>query len=783
MRSSVLILTLLSIFQQSLLVSADPMPIAMAIAEAQADAQPEALAEPDALPVPANEFGSNTTYSDQSNNALTTFYPTTSSVDHASSDDSESSGSTSIQSSDDNGFSTDSSSTESSSSSHSRDETTYSFSTSSSDEFTPSSSSEEQTSSSSRSTSSSFEEPSSSSSTSFSFSESSSDSFSSSEAFSSSESSFSSASSSSFASSESISSSSSSSSRSLSATSSSASPSITSFSRSSSAFSSSSSSSSSKSSSSSTSDYTSTVLPNDPAIGRLATFKVVYGDFYTDSTYYSSVNGGDYTAVESAISAYETMMFQDTQVQSSLVDNFLTYYEDLPQTRQDVLEPLITSVYNELYYSAADYMDGLQIASGSGSSSTVYDTAVTGTTGAYYSYYVLAECSAIFDDVNNYGAQYNTLYNSASNSQELSAFYTEYSSYTAENQPSLYNSKCFTSMASYVTDFPWSGRILQAAKSIYERDYVSGNPGYIYVGDATITPPSASYDINTAPQTVTGVATVTDYMPFVVSYEATTNTANPTATSPMVTSTLVTATGVVTTTGVIKNRSYNTATVSSDLTAMITCGVQALIYQYYCDTKAYDHFVSASASQTYVSNYKQLISNYSDVNVMKNTAAFQDVMVGFYNYVFELPAQTKASIADVMGYCYMKQATEGFDKFYFSDYTPGAGSVFSSLFKFGNGQQIVSWQTVTVANSGISSNGTVSATTTGANAVVTATNAVGVVEHVYTENAFWPVFPTSVTGDSNGVYAAGGSSNSSGDGAVNLSGGGKKGGFFDSLLS
>ncbi|GMG21690.1 unnamed protein product [Ambrosiozyma monospora] len=124
-----------------------------------------------------------------------------------------------------------------------------------------------------------------------------------------------------------------------------------------------------------------------------------------------------------------------------------------------------------------------------------------------------------------------------------------------------------------------------------------------------------------------------------------------------------------------------TPIITSNVQDIISCGMKALVYDFYLNSTSFDEFITQNSNESYVQSYMSVLSNYQDRNIAKNSSiVYSSVVAGHYNFIFQLPVEKKLKLIDYMGYCYMELQT-GTKNLTMTEYTSNA--YFTHLFKFG----------------------------------------------------------------------------------------------------
>ncbi|GME77443.1 unnamed protein product [Ambrosiozyma monospora] len=107
---------------------------------------------------------------------------------------------------------------------------------------------------------------------------------------------------------------------------------------------------------------------------------------------------------------------------------------------------------------------------------------------------------------------------------------------------------------------------------------------------------------------------------------------------------------------------------------------------------------------------------------MNHVESYEDVIQGFYNFIFQLPLQFKTRLMDRIGYACLQTLTNS-ESYQMSMYSSGAGDLFNQVFRFGLDDHLLELETTDSSTSSDSNN---------------------MVEKTATITEYLPIFPTSV---------------------------------------
>ncbi|GMG40173.1 unnamed protein product [Ambrosiozyma monospora] len=373
------------------------------------------------------------------------------------------------------------------------------------------------------------------------------------------------------------------------------------------------------------------------------------------------------------------------------------------------------------------------------------------TNSKYSDVYKAIKCYEMEYDAIFNGGEFNSFSSTYSDKKFISSYLDVLASYMNETDPAVYNEMCST-LYPMATVLPMNERIEAAVKQEFLNNYL-GYDLTLSFGQkvlelpATLDPGaySSNVPLTAKPTTIltTGEATYTTYKPYELEYQVvlagnltTTATKNITASSVITTS----VSGSTVVGGVA-----SVLSITSNNTPIINCAVAGLARQYYDSNGTFDSFMSANSDSAYVSSYSSLLEKYPNQNIATNGTKWQEVMIGLYNVIFKLPADMQNDILDVIGYCYLENqrmaktkdaSSMALSDYYIplTNYGPGDGRDFQSIFKFGNGTTYLNLVTVTETDSKM--------THTQANG----TTSFSISEDILQANPYIPIFPTKFQG-------------------------------------
>ncbi|GME93952.1 unnamed protein product [Ambrosiozyma monospora] len=177
--------------------------------------------------------------------------------------------------------------------------------------------------------------------------------------------------------------------------------------------------------------------------------------------------------------------------------------------------------------------------------------------------------------------------------------------------------------------------------------------------------------------------------------------------------------------GLAVNEWTTTATLTTSLNSLITCGAEVLIRDMRDNQAYYSSFISANTGLPAVQNFTDTISEYSNstYEVIKSDNLAQ-LMANYYNFLFIQSPEIKSSMIDEMGYCFLQMMTQSSTSYDHQSYSLGDGWMFSEVFKMGSGLDYLTF--TTDENSHIQE--------------------MTITANITEGPSLFPVFPTSVTG-------------------------------------
>ncbi|GME81500.1 unnamed protein product [Ambrosiozyma monospora] len=351
---------------------------------------------------------------------------------------------------------------------------------------------------------------------------------------------------------------------------------------------------------------------------------------------------------------------------------------------------------------------------------TFTDTSVDLTNVAQSLLYEQAKYYAVLKDYQSNVDQYTSLLTSYLDDDNQTSIVQQFANdlsmlnASGTNIGTSAQSDIYRDIANVYSLFTWSDRLAYVAKQAYE----SYNSKPISEDSSTVTATEASTTVNTittirssstssapsAPSatpvltskivtaTATGSVEITNVFPIIV--VNTTTTGQDKAES--ISQTTLTLVQTVAPNSTYTSGTHNTITVTQDIISAMYCGVDALLmdYQNITSQSAYNSYISNNLHKKAVSTYVSILSKFTTVNVIhpSSTSEYTEVLVGLYNFIFDLPSQFRPRLFDIMGYAYMNHvtATTGMT---LSKHQSGEGDLFNSLFVFGGknseGQAVV----------------------------------------------------------------------------------------------
>ncbi|GMG35341.1 unnamed protein product [Ambrosiozyma monospora] len=348
---------------------------------------------------------------------------------------------------------------------------------------------------------------------------------------------------------------------------------------------------------------------------------------------------------------------------------------------------------------------------------TFTDTSVDVTNAAQSLLYQQAKYYAVLKDYQSNVDQYTSLLTSYLDNNNQTSIVEEFASdismlnATGTSIGTSVQSNIYSDISNVYSLFTWSDRLAYVAKQIYE----SYNNRLISQGSNTVTATEASTTANTvttissasassAPSaspvltskmvtaTATGSVEITNVFPIVV---VNTTTAGQDK-AESISQTTITMVQTVSPNSTYTSGTHETITVTKDFINAMYCGVDALLMDYQSSESqsAYNSYISNNLNEPAVSSYVSILSKFTTVNVFNpaSTSEYTEVLVGLYNFIFDLPSQFRPKLFDIMGYAYMNSLTET-TGMTLSNYQSGDGDLFNSLFDFGGensqGQTVV----------------------------------------------------------------------------------------------
>ncbi|GMG54871.1 unnamed protein product [Ambrosiozyma monospora] len=357
------------------------------------------------------------------------------------------------------------------------------------------------------------------------------------------------------------------------------------------------------------------------------------------------------------------------------------------------------------------------------------DTSVELTNAAQSLLYQQAKYYAVLKDYQRNVDQYTSLLTSYLENDNQTSIVGDFVSdismlnATGTSIETSIQSNIYSDISNVYSLFTWSDRLAYVAKQIYE----SYNSILFSEGSNTVTATEALTTANTittissslAPSaapvltskmvtaTATGSVEITNIFPIIV---VNTTTAGQDK-AESISQTTITMVQTVSPNSTYTSGTHETITVTKDFINAMYCGVDALLMDYQSSESqsAYNSYISNNLNESAVSNYVNILSKYTTVNVFNpsSTSEYTEVLIGLYNFIFELPSQFRPKLFDIMGYAYMNPvtATTGMT---LSNYKSGEGDLFNSLFDFGGqnsqGQNVVMVTVIqTLANGKVTS--------------------------------------------------------------------------------
>ncbi|GMG39537.1 unnamed protein product [Ambrosiozyma monospora] len=493
---------------------------------------------------------------------------------------------------------------------------------------------------------------------------------------------------------------------------------------------------------------------------------VLLDDFTRNTGYYSSLDASLYAAVTSAYSIIATVSFIDSRfdVFYNAINSFFPIIETADSQRFSSFLPDVSFEYSyqqDVYYETVGiFTPGL--------TSNSWDTAMSLSTDSKYSdVYKAIKCYEMEYDAYFNGGDYNSFTSTYSDQHFVHSYLTILGSYMNASDPADYNEVCNT-LYPMATRLPMNERIEAAVKQEYLDNYLGYNYTLTYGQDvltvpATLDPGaySSSVPLTTQPTTIktTGEATYTTYQPYNLTFEVIfAGNSTTTVTKTIIASSTITIPVSGTTT--ISGMMGSVLSITSNNTPIINCAVVGLAREYYTGTGQFESFMSAHSKAPYVSSYSSIVGKYPNQNIAANGTEWQEVMIGLYNVIFKLPPDMQNNILDVIGYCYLENqkmaktkdaSSMALSDYYIplSNYGPGDGRDFQSIFKFGNGTTYLEFVTLTESDGGTEATQT------------NGTHSISMLVKTLAANDYIPIFPTQFQG-------AGGNLNSSNYAVVDL---------------
>ncbi|GME72052.1 unnamed protein product [Ambrosiozyma monospora] len=383
-------------------------------------------------------------------------------------------------------------------------------------------------------------------------------------------------------------------------------------------------------------------------------------------------------------------MLLDSSLSTTVSRVLMSIFSIVPYSVQTTLNSSISSYYTEFVdygaylLAAVTESNNMTVPIGAGNPNIAPSTSISSWNSEFGKY---AVCNAVYSDMATSPYNYILLVESDSRNSlylrwnDLVTAYTRFQNDT-EHRATI----CDT---------------LTRAESLVQSLTLHPSP-YLVVGSSTVLP----YDTFVTSVTDNNSSVVVaNYYPFLISYPVTSHlfatNGFGTFTLPSTYWTNFTTTASHETTifqgSSGQNSLYGTTMMTPNITRLVNCGVSALVYDYFNEPQSFNNFVNSHLNETYVKKYKNLIQSFTATNINENAQDYQRVYAGFYNFIFQNPADRLVKLLNYMGYCYMERETNSDAPFTMSDYSTGVpgAKLFTDVFSFGFDEGYICFSTST----------------------------------------------------------------------------------------
>ncbi|KAH3668441.1 hypothetical protein OGAPHI_002195 [Ogataea philodendri] len=395
--------------------------------------------------------------------------------------------------------------------------------------------------------------------------------------------------------------------------------------------------------------------------------------YYTHETSYFQTSEASVFA--SIASQYDENMFFDHQLATSMIDYATSMLSELPSSDQQYVLSRATGYYTR-FTSIDQNVNTLLEFPSTTPTQTQWDTEIiipANQSATYQTYYKLARCNALCYDIATYGREYNQM--AITNPGFASSLNNVVSAYSTESDVLRINLEC-DSLLAYLSQIPWSGRILQGAKSSYlilQMNYNTPTPDPDYM-------------------------TVTYYQPWVyISTSATVATTTTIGPSEAASASVPTDTGsYITTTTTLTSRSVNTETPLASMTStpdsvvnktdtmtieyngqnIFSAVIEGLLIDYRNHTDDYISLITSNSNLQIVQNYTSMIEDYKTRTSQPDLDEYESIVKIIYTFANIIPWRSR--IWDGMGWWYTNQMLSQNEKTH--SFSQGAGQFFTQLY-------------------------------------------------------------------------------------------------------
>ncbi|GME72349.1 unnamed protein product [Ambrosiozyma monospora] len=245
-----------------------------------------------------------------------------------------------------------------------------------------------------------------------------------------------------------------------------------------------------------------------------------------------------------------------------------------------------------------------------------------------------------------FASNYNTFLDELSSMDDTASqstaldFYSDYVNYFALTYRPQANQKC-EDLIKFISIVPWKDRLLDQAKKNFYTDYLPYTGTPIQMGTKTLVAIPSSYQTSIASKTAeTEVATVTDYQPIMIHYNVTVGLGDSSAVVKINKTTIATTTRLFISPEAT-DTIYPTLTITSKIEQVVSAAAEALIYDYNQNSLAYESYIESNSNESFVQHYKSLIREHQKNNNLQDVESYEDIIQGFYNFIFQLSLEFK----------------------------------------------------------------------------------------------------------------------------------------------